>query len=454
MSVATASLAPRRTPFPRGVVRRARRTAAVRSLVTLRTILLAPSATRAGWLPTGYLAEGRAFHTATRLADGTVLVAGGYGENSRPLASAEIYDPATSRWRSTGAMTTARGHHAAALLADGRVLVAGGTTRGISDVNNVTASAEVYLPATGTWRTVGPLRTSRAYHTATTLGDGTVLVAGGYHGPHDQVASAERFDPASLQWAAAGDLQMARAGHSATLLADGRVLVAGGEGGGVYFLLTFGSDEAYDPAAGTWRGHGDSVDVGFTGHAATRLADGRVLVSGGETGLDDPAGPIPWTALDTAGWGLNPRPGLWLVYTPSMGNPRWMHTSALLADGTVLAIGGMFGCNADGTGCSGLTAVDQYLPAPPGSGDERGTWVSAPHLLERRAAHTATNLPDGTILVAGGIDFLDGGALDSAELFNPALPDLSGCALPLAMAITAGAGVGLARRLAGPRARG
>jgi hypothetical protein len=136
------------------------------------------------------------------------------------------------------------------------------------------------------------------------------------------------------------------------------------------------------------------------------------------------------------------------MYTPLMGHARMLHASVLLGDGTVLAIGGLFGCHPDGTGCSGLTAVDQYQPGTPGRVGEQGTWMSAPHLLDARAAHTATALLDGTILVVGGLDFIDGGALDSAERYFPALPDLSGCALPLAAAAIGAAGLvyGITRR--------
>jgi hypothetical protein len=83
---------------------------------------------------------GRADHTATGLADGTVLVAGGPG----PGASAEIYDPATGTFSPTGSMATGRIYHTATGLADGTVLVAGGY--------GALASAEIYDPATGTWR--------------------------------------------------------------------------------------------------------------------------------------------------------------------------------------------------------------------------------------------------------------------------------------------------------------
>jgi hypothetical protein len=89
------------------------------------------------WSPTGALATARAYHTATLLPDGKVLVSGGY--SSSGLASAEVYDPATGTWSPTSALATARSGHTATLLPSGKVLVSGG--------GGYLASAEVYQPA-------------------------------------------------------------------------------------------------------------------------------------------------------------------------------------------------------------------------------------------------------------------------------------------------------------------
>ena len=72
------------------------------------------------------MATARDYHTATLLPDGRVLVAGGFDNDKRPLASAEVYDPSNGTWTAAGSMKVARVAHTATLLPDGRVLVAGG----------------------------------------------------------------------------------------------------------------------------------------------------------------------------------------------------------------------------------------------------------------------------------------------------------------------------------------
>jgi choice-of-anchor C domain-containing protein len=155
-------------------------------------------------------------------------------------------------------MATARGYHTATRLADGRVLVAGGIRGSALD------SAELFNPATGTWSPAGPLATARFNHTATRLADGRVLVAGG----NDRVApltSAEIFNPATETWSPAGPLATGRDEHTATPLADGRVLVTGGiipTG-----LLSLASAEVYDPlnflSNGSFESAGVDPGVGF-----------------------------------------------------------------------------------------------------------------------------------------------------------------------------------------------
>src|SRR5436190_1360581 len=127
---------------------------------------------------TGRLGTARESHAATLLPRGKVLVVGGLRADGHypPLASAELYDPATASWSITASLGTARGGHTATLLPSGKVLVAGGVS------TSALATAELYDPATESWSTTGSLGTARVAHTATLLPSGKVLVAAGITG--------------------------------------------------------------------------------------------------------------------------------------------------------------------------------------------------------------------------------------------------------------------------------
>ena len=169
---------------------------------------------------TGSMAVGRFVHTATKLQDGRVLIVGGVLRSaSDPIATAEIYDPATGIFTMTGAMATARERHTATLLADGRVLIVGGTT-----FTGTTATVEVYDPSTGSFSVTESMAQARTFHTATLLPNGKVLVAGG----GDENSTAEVYDPGTSAFSITGGMEIGRSGHTATLFPNGSVLFAGG----------------------------------------------------------------------------------------------------------------------------------------------------------------------------------------------------------------------------------
>jgi N-acetylneuraminic acid mutarotase len=370
------------------------RRVAVSSLLIAAGLLLAHPSLGQNWTATGNLGAPRWTHTATLLSNGKVLIAGGAGTDGiTPLATAELYDPASGTWAVTGNLATPRYGHTATLLPNGQVLVVGGNNQ-----NNIYfTSAELYDPASGTWSAAGSLNARRASHTATLLSNGKVLVAAGYNntGP---IAGAELFDPGSGPngtWTATGSLNTARYIHTATLLTNGKVLVVGGIDSTVNPTA---SAELFDPASGangTWTATPDFPTT-VDGHTATLLPNGKVLVAFGSdkngfalnsSQLFDPAG------------GTN---GTWTA-TGTLDPARSAARATLLTNGHVLVEGG----SSD----SGVDAAT-YDPA-------QGTWTVTGSLKTGRSQHTATLLSDGRVLVAGGYN---GGALDSAELYDGGLP--------------------------------
>jgi len=237
-------------------------------------------------LSTGSLATARRAHTATRLGDGRVLVVGGWDTTSTvPLTSAEIFDPTLNSgagaFSATGSLNTARASQTATLLADGKVLIAGG-----NDGTSNLSSAEIFDPAGGTFtNTAGSMGSVRLYHSAVRLQDDTVLVTGGWGAGGTTSASAEIYDPTTKTFSATtGDMTTPRRHHTSTLLADGTVLITGGEddSGGLQ------SAEIYDPTTKTFSATtGDMTTVRYK-HTATLLSDGKVLIVGGAQGSDNP----------------------------------------------------------------------------------------------------------------------------------------------------------------------
>lgn len=244
----------------------------------------------------------------------------------------------------------------------------------------------------------GQLQTARYAHTATLLDSGPyaghlVVLAGDTMA--GTVASAERYDPGTGTTASAGRLALNRYGHTATLLSHGpdrgRILVTGGYNGDWQSEV-----EIYDPQSGTARVIGGLRNSVF-GHTATGLADGRVVVIGGHNANN------VYRTVDI----FDPYSGTW---SPADDAPasEYQHSATLLADGRILVAGGRLQSSA----VVSTSAV--FDPSAP-----RGRqWVTALNLLTARAGHTATLLPSGQVLIAGGYGAASN-TLQSAELFVP-----------------------------------
>lgn len=380
-------------------------------LVLLTVPAVAPPVTAAvldpGWpagafLPAAELLEPRAGHTAGLLPDGRVLVVGGERDEG-PLASAETWDPLTETWVATGLLTCQRSRHAMVVLPDGRALVVGGTRPEECELNGITASAEVWDPVTGTFTETGSLADPREAPSATLLLDGRVVLAGGFRGrgDGDVLASLETWDPASGTFTPAGSLSEARWKHTATRLPDGRILFVGGQGP----RGLVGSAETWDPVTGLATAAG-TLEHARMGHTATVLPDGRVAVIGGVNGRGI-------AVRRTEVW--DPMTG---TFSPwgALGEARVGHTASLtvdsgLGDGRILVVDGEGGmAELRPLASAQVWSASSFEPGPVGG---------LP--IEPRTGHTATNLPDGRVLLAGG--WGPDGPLASAEIWTPTDPE-------------------------------
>jgi len=207
--------------------------------------------------------------TAALLADGSILIAGGISTFSEdplfnpPLVTnAVLFDPAKDAWVKLPPMPFAETGATATRLDDGRILVAGG----FGD-NSVLQAAAIFDPSTDSWAPTSPMRTPRSAAVSVLLKNGQVLVAGGSAGPGQPLSEAELYDPNKGTWRSTGTMTAARMDPSALVLPDGRVLVAGGFG--------LASAEFYDPSSGSWNDTTSMPFAGLG--QAFLLASGDVL---------------------------------------------------------------------------------------------------------------------------------------------------------------------------------
>jgi hypothetical protein len=311
----------------------------------------------------------RAAHTATLLADGRVLIAGGFQVEGQSLASAELFDPATNRFAPAGELVTPRVGHAAIRLRDGRVLLAGGW-----DGRTRTNALEVFDPETGTFNAAGKLSTPLAEHTLTLLADGRVLIASGLSARNAPSDAVFAFDPDTGRVTRIGALKTGRGGHTATLLRDGRLLIVGGTGKSDAVLA---DAEVFDVQTGR-TAEVIPLLAPRRKHAAALLADGRVMLIGGSDGRD-------WHGQYDTTEIYDPTASRFIA-GPRLNADRFKLADAVatLRDGSLIVAGGD-------------AQVERYDA-------QRNRVAPAATLDDAYFSATATALPDGRVLIAGGYD--------------------------------------------------
>ncbi len=277
----------------------------------------------------GELASGRAYHAATLLPDGGVLVTGGDRSDTSYATETELYDPAkpaSNAWSAGPPLPESRrGAHALG-LPNGEVMVSGGTTNGSFVLDTVL----FFKLGTG-WRLgLAPLKVQRREHAAVLLGGEKVLIAGGIQGGYATPVYLDSLEIYDLKSGSssllATPMSKQRASPSLTLLDDGRVLIAGGycnAGCNGKFL-----DDLYDPKTDALTPIAHPGAYPTTSLVAVKLLDGRVLMTANATGAEH-------LVLAFA-----PSPPGWATL-PQMPHPRFLAAGARLPDGSVLVVGGI-----------------------------------------------------------------------------------------------------------------
>ncbi|MDD4004726.1 MAG: kelch repeat-containing protein [Elusimicrobiaceae bacterium] len=356
------------------------------------------------------LSASRGQHTANILANGKILVAGGT-DGTSTLASAEILDPAlgsSSSWVSAGTMTYSRSNHTATMLPNGNILVTGGYTQGVTS-GSIT-SAEIYYPSENAWVETSPLNTARQSHSAIMvpkgLYGGNILVIGGYSNSQ-YLDSMELYNPVTSQWTAlATTLTTKRAQNSATLMHNGNILICGGVNGTQGTLNSCEVVVVHDDGTFTVQA-APALNQKRHSHTATLLRDGRVAIIGGNNG----AGEIRWQNIsdggarsapttevatldgsgDIASWTMG-ADNLYSIYATGqeMIFGRQNHTATLLPNGKVLVLGG-------------VTGLKQTVPYEELFNADFSTWTHIGNDLSR-GYHTSVITSSGMVMAIGGYD--------------------------------------------------
>ena len=297
-------------------------------------------------------------------------------------------------------LNTSRYRHSATTLNNGQILVAGGincpSTGSCISLNSV----ELYNPTTSTFANTGAMTTARSAPSVL-LNSGKVLTAGGYtcdsSGNCSSLSSAEIYDPVAGTFSSAGTMTVARSGHTMTLLPNGTVLIAGGQTCTSSTSCTaLSSGEIYDPVAGTFTAASTSMSAARYGASAVLVNSGYVLIAGGTDGTNLPAviemyGPTGFTPWQT-------------LYVP-----RFDATATLLNNGNVLIAGGS-------TCLPGCPTSEGEMIYP---GSQVGLLLNG--MSVPRFNHTATLTTNGTVVIAGGYSSCATSCTEEAttEIFDP-----------------------------------
>ena len=277
----------------------------------------------------------------------------------------------------------------------------------------------------------GDLAQARAFAANIELDDGTVLIAGGGTGSITSstgLSSVELYRPNLEAFESMPAMNSARALHRATKLLDGRVLITGGVNGVGTPLITA---EVYDPTTGTSTATGN-MHVARAAHTSTLLPDGRVLITGGSSDFSTDTSFA--TSAESSTEIFNPGT-MTFASGPSLSEGKTFHDATILSNGNVLVTGG-------------ITYIVIFIRIPdlsnaaqvytPGTAPGTGSFGSTIGMGTKRAAHSSILLDDGRVLLAGGA---------SGSLLAPTI--LSSCTLFTGSGFSAAGGMATPRAITG-----
>ncbi|MCY4652395.1 MAG: hypothetical protein OXC95_04435 [Dehalococcoidia bacterium] len=354
-----------------------------------------------------HLVSSRFSHDATLLDDGRVLVSGGWTGvadvneiHPFPVVFSQIFDPETDTWTLTNRIEPEESEglsgylvfSPATRLPDGRLASMALSEESLSgSPDDVTSAIVVFDPETDEWTHLSDIPSNRVFTDIIALSNGEILVVGGLDLKAMSSASAsldivnivESYSTDTGEWQTLGPMNEAAMEVSLVPLNDGRVMAVGGAGDFDTQLETARS-EIFDPVTGSWTLTGD-LNTPRASVKTIALTDGRVLATGGFGSYIQAFGDSPTSEI------YDPETGEWTVTGP-MSVQRFRHTLTLLPDGRVLAVGG-----EEQVGDYMLYSSTEIFDP------KTNTWLTGPELSQPRSNHSATLMPGGSVLLAGGI---------------------------------------------------
>lgn len=347
------------------------------------------------WTPTNTVnaPEPRYQHTAVWTGHEMIVWGGGDNQGTFPMNTGGRYDPTTDTWTPTSTTNAPDGRDDHTAIWTGSEMIVWGGWNHFGFYN----TGAKYNPVSDTWTTVTTTNApiGRNFHTAVWTGN-EMIVWGGFN--YSPLQTGGRYNPAADSWRATniGDAPSARALHTAIWTGSEMILWSGWSDYGTNFSTGARYGDPSDTSPGLFAQVG-SMNGEHSQHTAILMPEGKVLVTGGRNNN----GLFPTAEL------FDPVSETWMV-TDSPATPRFDHTATLLSN-KVLLVGG--------TSPAGNTlASTEYFDLTVSA------WTAGGDLIQSRTGHTATLLVDGTVLVAGGFSKpvvgTSGTIIASAELYT------------------------------------